>query len=60
MTPKQADKVILANQPITVRNTRYDETFTATFVKRDRLYIHSADGGTFDRSELEIVKAEGE
>ena len=55
MTPKQADKLIRTAQPVTVYNADYDETFTRTFVRRDRLYIFSADGGVFARAELEVV-----
>ena len=55
MTPKQADKLIASGQPVTVHNSDYDETFTATFVSRDRYSITSDTGGIFDRSDLEVV-----
>ena len=54
MTPKQADKIILQAKPVTVHNARWDETFTTTFIRRDRYSIYSVDGGVFDRGELEV------
>jgi hypothetical protein len=59
MTPRQADKIISLAKPVRVRNDRWQEEFTATFVRRDRRNIYSADGGAFDRSELRIVNTEG-
>lgn len=56
MTPKQADKIITARQPVTVRNDAFDETFTAVFVRRDRHLIYSETGGAFERSELRLVE----
>lgn len=55
MTPKQADKLIKLGQPVTVRNETFNETFTATFVSRDRHTISTEDGGLFERDELEVV-----
>jgi len=55
MTPAKADKIIREGKPVTVHNARYDETFTKTFVKRDRYSLYSDDGGVFERSDLEIV-----
>lgn len=55
MTPRQADKIIATAKPVRVRNDRYNEEFSAVFVRRDRRIIYSADGGAFDRSELRIV-----
>lgn len=55
MSIRQADKIILANVPVTVRNTVYGETFTRTFTRRDRYSIYSNDGGVYDRAELEIL-----
>ena len=55
MTPRQADQIIKLNKPVTVHNTNYNETFTVTFIKRDRFNIHTSTGGVFDRSELVIV-----
>jgi len=56
MTPKQADKVIKAGLPVTVHNAKYQETFTAVFVRRDRWTIETATGGRFHRDELEIIE----
>jgi len=56
MTPRQADQIIKLNKPATVHNTFYNETFTATFIKKDRWNIHTSTGGVFDRGELIIVK----
>jgi hypothetical protein len=55
MTTKQADKIIKTQTAVTVRNSHFGETFTATFIRRDRYNLYSADGGVFDRGELEIV-----
>lgn len=55
MTPKQADKIIATGKPVTVTARHFKETFTAIFVRRDRRSIESADGGKFDRADLEIV-----
>lgn len=55
MTPKQADRIIAQGQPVTVHNTAYNETFTATFVRRDRRMMDTAEGGRFHRDELELV-----
>ena len=55
MTPRDADKIIKYGKPVTVHNTHFDETFTKVFVKRTRYLIMSADGGVFERDELEIV-----
>ena len=56
MTPKQADKIIAAGKPVTVHNKHFNETFTATFVRRDRTRIYSNSGGIFDRAELDVKK----
>ena len=55
MTTREADKIIKQAKPVTVHNSHWDETFTATFVKRDRYLIYSEDGGVFERDELEVV-----
>lgn len=55
MTPKQADHIISQGKPATVHNASYNETFTATFVRRDRRMIDTAEGGRFHRDELELV-----
>jgi hypothetical protein len=57
MTPRQADKLIKDGKPVTVRNTFYDETFTAVFVRRDRWNVYTEDG-CYDRGELELVSEE--
>ncbi len=56
MTPREADKIIKAGRVVTVSNIRRpNEKFSRFFVKRDRWNIYSADGGVFDRGELELV-----
>ena len=60
MTPKQADKAIETGKEITVHNPHYNETFTKLFIRRDRWNIYSADGGTFDRGDLNIVTQQEE
>ena len=55
MTPRQADAVIKADRPITVQNTKYGETFTATFVSRDRYDLYTDTGSVYDRGELTII-----
>lgn len=59
MTTKQADKIIVAVQPVTFYNTVTRESFTGTPVSRDRYNIIIMVGGrdgVFDRSELSIIK----
>lgn len=56
MTTREADKIIKNQQPTTVYNSFYKETFTKVFVRRDKFKLYSADGGVFERKELEIVK----
>jgi hypothetical protein len=55
MTPREADRIIKSGKPTTVI-TRFKDTFTAVFTKRDRWCIETADGGKFERSDLDIVK----
>lgn len=56
MSPREADRIIRSGQPVTVRNEHYDETFTAEFVRRDRWNLYTADGGIYDRTELQVVR----
>jgi len=56
MTPKQADKIIKAGVPVTVKNFQFGETFTAIFVSRDRFSITTQDGGLYSRDDLDIIK----
>lgn len=56
ITPRIADRLIRNGRPVTVTNERYRETFTTTFVKRDKYSIYSADGGVYDRKELTIAQ----
>jgi hypothetical protein len=58
MTTREADKIISSQKPVTVHNSFYNETFTKIFVRRDRRIIYSADGGAFERSDLQIVKSD--
>lgn len=55
MNTKLADKIIAQGKPVTVHNARFQETFTALFVSRDRYSIYTSDGRVFDRGELELV-----
>ena len=57
MTPREADRIIKAAQPVKVSSRLEPEGFTALFVRRDRWNIYSADGGVFDRGELTLQKA---
>lgn len=54
MTPKQADKLIKAGKPVTVRSKHWGDEFTTTFFKHDRWYIYS-EHGEFVLQDLEIV-----
>ena len=54
MTTRQADRIIKREQPVTVHNTRYNETFTALFLRRDRYLIYSKNG-VFERADLELL-----
>ncbi len=60
MTPREADKIIKAGKPVTVNALSWDgriiETFTATFVSRDRFCIATDNGGKFDRPSLQLVR----
>jgi len=68
MTPRQADKVIKAGLPVTVRDN-YGDTFTARFTRRDRWNIwtdgaevpplapnqsHLGDPRQYDRTDLTL------
>jgi hypothetical protein len=55
ITPKQADKIIAAGKPVTVRHIPSGDVFTKTFVARDRRCIESSDNGKFERDDLEQV-----
>ena len=56
MTPKQADKLINSGQTVSVRNKIFRTPFTAIFVSRTRWNILAADGGLYDRGDLEIIE----
>lgn len=55
MTTREADKAIKSGSEVTLHNPRYNETFTAVIVARDKWTITTAAGGRFERDELEIV-----
>lgn len=55
MTPKQCDKLIKSGESVVLRDPNWDETFRAVVVSRDRFSLRTADGGLFDRGDLEIV-----
>ncbi len=55
MTPTQADRIIKAGVPVTVRD-KYGDVFTRTFTARDRRMIDSSDGGRFERADLTPVE----
>lgn len=59
MTPAQADRIIAEGKPVTVHNPKYGETFTVTFVRRDRHSIYAQGGGVFDRADLQITNEKG-
>ncbi len=56
MNTRQADKVIKANSPVTVKHNPSNERFVIHIVKRDRYLLYTADGGVFDRDELTVIK----
>jgi hypothetical protein len=73
MTPGKADQIIKKGEPVTVHNSRFNETMTVVFIRRDRWSIYSLawdgegysapitdrnPGGVFDRGDLEIVEPE--
>jgi len=55
VTPKQVDRAIKSGEPVTLHNARYNETFTAVLVSRDRYTVTTSTGGRFERDELQIV-----
>lgn len=56
MSPKQADQLIRAGQPVTLTNTHFNETFTVVLVRRDRWNVYTDTGATLDRGELEVTQ----
>ena len=54
MTPKQADILITAGAPVTVRSKQYQQTATLLFISRDRHSIRCANGGVYDRADLSV------
>ena len=58
MTPKQADRLIQSRKPVTLREVRFDQTFSAVLVSRDRYNVRTACGMVLDRGDLEIVENE--
>ncbi len=56
MTPRQADAIIKKGKPVTVYGRNFNETFVATFIRRDRYSIYTNTGGVFDRGDLDIIK----
>ena len=56
MTPREADRIIRLGVKVQVKDKYSSETFWAVFVRRDRRHIETADGGLFERIDLEIVK----
>lgn len=57
MTTKQADQLITSTQEVTVKSREYDNVFQASFVSRDRFNITAADGGLYDRADLEVIQS---
>lgn len=55
MTTREADKIIKAGQPVTVFTEHFRETFTTTFVSRDRYSIRDDRGHVYDRADLRIL-----
>ena len=56
LTTKRADQLVKSGKPVTLFNEFYNETFTIVLVKRDRFNVYSAEGGKFDRKELQEIK----
>jgi hypothetical protein len=56
MTTRQADQIIRKGQPVTVRDTHFNEVFTTTFVRRDRWHLYTAKGGVYERGDLTLLK----
>ena len=54
MTPKEADKIIKLGDSVAVYSKHFGESFIKIFIKRDRWNIYSADGGVYDRADLEL------
>ncbi len=54
MTPQQADRIIKAGVPVTVRDA-YGDVFTRVFTARDHRMIEVSTGGRFERSDLTII-----
>ena len=61
MTPRQADRIIKAGRPITIKNSAsFDGVMSFTFTHRDRWHIYTTHKGeeiSFDRSDVEVVSA---
>ena len=55
ITPRQADKIIKDGQPVKLRSI-YGETFEAIFTSRDRWHMYTADGGKYDRTDMEVIQ----
>lgn len=60
MTTREADKIIKAGQPVTVFAEHFRETFTTTFVARDRYSIRDDRGHVYDRADLSIIRERGQ
>lgn len=59
MTPAQADRILKAGKPVRVIGRLDPQGFVAVFVRRDRWNLYTADGGIFDRGDLQISKEAG-
>ena len=55
MTPRQADRAIKSGKPVTLHNARFNETFVAVIVGRDRYTVTTSTGGRFERNELVML-----
>ena len=56
MKPREADKAIKSGEAVTLHNAQHDETWEAVIVSRDRYTFSTADGGVFERDDVEIVQ----
>lgn len=62
MTTAQADKLIRTAQRVWLRSKFYNEDLPkpVVLVRRDRVNVITADGGVFDRLDLQILSVCGE
>lgn len=59
MTPREADKIIKAGNPVTVTTPPDDEPFDVLIVSQDRWNVTTDHGAKFDRGDMELVRCDG-